>query len=93
MNCMIIGLSRMLHQVGLIIDDKIRQALTPNEAQYFFISRSQAFRPIDDDDGNIGLIEDLLRPAYPFFSEAPTSSIPGVSMMTTGPRGRSSMAL
>ena len=69
MNCMIIGLSRMLHQVGLIIDDKIRQALTPNEAQYFFISRSQAFRPIDDDDGNIGLIEDLLRPAYPFFSE------------------------
>ena len=71
----------------------MRQTLTPNEAQYLFVGRGQAFRPIDDDDGNIGLIEDLLRPAHPFFPEAPTSSMPGVSMMTTGPKGKSSMAL
>ena len=68
---MVLRLEGLVQQVRLIIDDEVRQVLVPDESQDFVVSRRPSFRSIDDDDGYIRLIEDLLRPAHPFLAQGP----------------------
>ena len=68
---MVLCLTGLVQQVRFIIDDEVRQILVPDESQDFIVGRRPAFSGVDDDDSYIRLVEDLFRPAHPFFPQGP----------------------